>query len=217
MTPADVVMDNISDVMTFTRFLMRFQKAFSEDEIVIFEDYLDGDFKTFISPTGSTCENGSDILDSFSHFVYHQSGGELVLGNLKGVFEDNCYRLTCPVIHSKANTYGPEDKGETGIHEFFSNHVCTRRCQEFLKPEKYSLHAVPSAPPYVQHTDHTDTKEPCDTNDANTACENTMPFEFMAEPPKYATVDPNQPPSYESCIGTTGLRNRKTVVCETTT
>ena len=126
-------MDDISILMSASRFIMRFQKSFSKDEFVIFEDYLHGDFKTFITSAGSTYEIGSDILGSFCHFVYQQSGRQQVLANLKGVFKDNTFRLTCPTVHSRSGTFGAEDLGEAGIRDFFINHKCTHICQDFIK------------------------------------------------------------------------------------
>lgn len=132
-------MDNISEIMYATRMLMRFDKRFSEDEVVAFEELIDGDFKTFIDENGNATENRSEIVDALCHFSYHFSNGEYVLNNIKGVKngpdhqeKPNTFCLTTPAFHSKTTTYGPTDRGTIGIQDFFKAHHCSAICKNFV-------------------------------------------------------------------------------------
>ena len=142
-------MDNVSEIMHVTRLLMRFDKRFSEDEVVAFEELLEGDFKTFVDEKGHMAENGSEILAALCHFSYHCSNGEYILTNLKGVkhgpdheVKPNTFCLTTPTFHSKRMSYGPTDRGQTGIQEFFKAHHCSTFCQNFLS-------GIPAAGPVI--------------------------------------------------------------------
>lgn len=152
--PAFGVMDNISEIMNLTRFLMRFKKRFGEDEVVAFEEHIEGDFKHFVDEEGHVLANGLELLEAFCHFSYHQSNGEYIISNLKGVkngpdHEDkpNTFHLTVPSFHSKTGAYGPLDHGETGIQEFFKNHHCSSICQSFIQETDIATpKGVPTAP-----------------------------------------------------------------------
>lgn len=127
-------MENISDVMKITRFFMRFDKKFTENEVVLFEDFLEGDFKTFVTNRGFTTGYGSYILDAFCHFTYHFSNGNLVVCNLKGIETEGEYKLTNPTIHSDDGCYGDKDTRFVGICDFFNNHMCNSICENYIKP-----------------------------------------------------------------------------------
>lgn len=83
---------------------------------------FEGDFKTFVTSTGSTCTNGSGFLDSFCYFVYHHSDGELELGNLKGIL-----RTTTTTSRVRPYTLGPKptDKKTTTSLAFITSLVTT--------------------------------------------------------------------------------------------
>lgn len=136
--PALVVMDNISEIMILMRLLMRFNKRFGEDEVVAFEELIEGDFKVFVDESGNVTENGAEMLAALCHFSYHHSNGEYILSNFKGVKngpdheeKPNTFHLTTPSFHSKTRAYGSTDMGETGIQEFFKTHQCSAICKNF--------------------------------------------------------------------------------------
>ena len=154
-------MDNVSEIMHVTRLFLRLDKRFSENEVVAFEELIEGDFRTFVDEKGRMAENGSEILAALCHFSYHYSNGEYILTNLKGVkngpdHEDkpNTFCLTTPIFHSKSKSYGPADRGQTGIQEFFETHHCSAVCQN-LMPGIATVSPVvpPSAPFYETNRD----------------------------------------------------------------
>jgi hypothetical protein len=78
------------------------------------------------------------VLEAFSHFTYHKSGGSLIVCDLQGRFKLNRYAflksrydLTDPAICSRKGLYGPSDLGEKGIESFFANHVCNKFCHRY--------------------------------------------------------------------------------------
>ena len=152
-------MDNISQIMYLTRMLMRFDKRFGEDEVVAFEELLEGDFTTFVDDKGRVAENGSEILDALCHFSYHYSEGQYILTNLKGVRngpnhdeKPNTFCLTTPHVHSKSKSYGPTDRGQSGIQEFLKAHHCSAVCQSFRLPGTDPM--VPLFTPVVPVMNH---------------------------------------------------------------
>ncbi len=75
-------------------------------------------------------------MEAFSHYTYHQSGGQLIVCDLQGRYrfskfsKTKCrFELSDPAISSRRRTYGPTDLGEKGIESFFHNHVCNKFCQ----------------------------------------------------------------------------------------
>ncbi|KAH3689947.1 uncharacterized protein LOC127863983 isoform X1 [Dreissena polymorpha] len=185
--PIDAVMDSRSDIMVITRLLMRFNKKFSEDEVVLFEDLLEGDFKTFITSRGvATCEQ-SQILDAFAHFTFSVSDEQFVVCNLQGVEENGKYTLSNPVIHSRDGEYGESDKRDVGIIDFFKNHICTSLCKHFPRPD-IECHVMATAPVYrfdtaVNKEIDADETTPMLADDINQA-------------PQYIPYDPCAPPPY---------------------
>lgn len=197
LVPTTVVMDNISDVMKFTRFFMRYDKTFAEDEVVLFEELIE-DFKEFISAVGQVCNIDSGNLNAFTHFTFHATHGQMVVCNLKGAREDDTFKLTCPTVHSVNGEYGPNDKGNIGIQDFFHNHVCSSLCKDFLKPEDI---VSPSAPPV--EFDETISKSLPSEEQAGS---NDFPEDVinnMDGPPPYNVIDQSTPPPYETCVSYT--------------
>ena len=184
--PVLAVMDNVSDIMVLTRFLMRFNKRFSEDEVVAFEELIEGEFKMFIDERGHVTENRPEILGALCHFSYHYSNGEYILNNLKGVKngpenEDNpnTFCLTTPCFHSKSMTYGPTDKGENGIREFFKTHQCSAICQNFISEvDSGCLKAVPTAPVYPDEQNQ-------DKTESNSEDRHVFNNTGLVRPPSY--------------------------------
>ena len=181
-------MDNISDVMVLTRLVMRFNKRFTEDEVVLFEDLLEGNFKTFVTNKGETTPQGTQSLDAFCHFTYHASNQQFVVCNLRGVEDEDeleHFKFTEPVVHSVDGSFGSSDKSVTGIRDFFKNHVCSSLCKDYSKPSDFIL---PSAP--------------CKIDDACTSSKtteaNTYAQKEVYELPVFMSEDPNAPPPYDA-------------------
>lgn len=198
LKPVDAVMDSISDVMTFTRFFMGFNKRFAADEVVLFENLLEGEFKTFVTALGDTTDCGSEVLDAFCHFTYHHSGEQYIVCNLKGI-EDEChFHLTNPTIHSRNGMYGKKDKGEIGIRDFFEHHVCNAICEHFTKPEHVHIQTshteiAPRAPLYSA------TESPALDSESDDYDESDEAFPGQSIPlPAYSPYDPDSPPPYSS-------------------
>lgn len=191
-------MESISDVMKITRFFMRYDKIFTENEVVLFEDLLEGDFKKFVTNQGFTTGYGSEILDAFCHFTFHVSNRNLVVCNLKGIEEEGHYKLTNPTIHSHGGCYGDKDRRDVGICDFFKNHICNAVCENFMKPGNIHAHSEPSAPELCS-LDNTDTK-------VTEAADVSVPEDYNDEgsqsiyPPNYTSVDPYGPPPYDTCM-----------------
>lgn len=75
-------------------------------------------------------------MEAFSHYTYHQSGGQMIVCDLQGRYRFNKFNrnksrfeLSDPAICSRRRTYGPTDLGEKGIESFFFNHSCNGFCQ----------------------------------------------------------------------------------------
>ena len=86
--PAEIVFIQPAETFvdyTSTMLLKRFDKRFTKNEFVVFEDRLKGDFKTFVSSEGAVYPGAheKDALTAFSHFTYHYSDGENVICNFK--------------------------------------------------------------------------------------------------------------------------------------
>ncbi|XP_052788416.1 myosin heavy chain kinase B-like isoform X2 [Mya arenaria] len=134
LTPEMAIMNTQSDFQMFARFFWNFKKIFSEDEAVVIERRLKGDFITYVHTTGHATHEMSALPAAFCHFSYQESGVQFVICNLQGVHDKEKFVFTNPVIHSISETFGESDKGAKGIATFFENHVCTYLCQDFIKP-----------------------------------------------------------------------------------
>ncbi|WAR12723.1 VWKA-like protein [Mya arenaria] len=186
--PIDAVMDSRSDIMVITRLIMRFDKKFSENEAVLFEDLLEGDFKTFVTSKGEATCDESQVLDAFAHFTYQATDGNMVACDLRGVENDGKFRLTSPVIHSVDGSFGDSDKSTVGIRDFFQNHMCTALCHDFPKPDEL-FPRTPSAPVYLSCS--TTSKE-IDADDKTPMLSDDDDF----QPPEYVLHDGSSPPPY---------------------
>ncbi|KAK3086113.1 hypothetical protein FSP39_013720 [Pinctada imbricata] len=106
-----------------------FHRKLVEGEHVIVEEYLPGKFEKFDKTV-------DDFVQSFQHFSYHMSEREFIFFGLEGVKFDDFYKLTVPFIHSVKKEFGPRDKGEDGITDFFINHRCNDICRKWTTPKK---------------------------------------------------------------------------------
>ena len=197
MKPIEAVMDSTSFVMTFMRILMRFDKKFAEDEVVLFEEFLDGDFRTFVTISGETTGSGSDILDAFSHFTYHESNGKFVVCNLKGIEAEGEYKLSNPTIHSCDGSYGNKDRHNEGIADFFTNHTCNAFCKNFIKPNTKN-----GCESFGNFKASVFTCEDC-TGEKRALTIGHDCEQGPAGPPEYSLSDPLRPPSYTTCCNNT--------------
>ncbi|XP_041376859.1 alpha-protein kinase 1-like [Gigantopelta aegis] len=123
--------------VAFTNCVRRSKNKVTAKEWVIIEENLGMDFKDFIQKDGTSVLIDPTSLDAFVHYSYHKSGGKLVIVGLRGVESetDNGYKLTCPVIHSYAQTFGDTDRGEEGIRKAFEHHRCTNMCYAMDRPQ----------------------------------------------------------------------------------
>lgn len=106
------------------------------------------DFKRFTSNSGWIEESGdwtTELMEAFSHYTYHSSGGRHLVCDLQGRYRDNRrfrngksrFELTDVAICSRARSFGPTDLGEKGIESFFANHTCNSFCQHWWdEPDK---------------------------------------------------------------------------------
>jgi hypothetical protein len=63
-------------------------------------------------------QEGSDLLQAFSHFTYNVTGRKMLVCDLQGVYNkaENLFELTDPVIHNVSKqghtrVYGRSDRG----------------------------------------------------------------------------------------------------------
>ena len=83
-------------------------------------------------------------MEAFTHYTYHESGGQLIVCDIQGRYKHTRYskdksrfELSDPAICSRRRLYGPTDLGEKGIDSFFSNHVCNEFCNSgWNKPNR---------------------------------------------------------------------------------
>ena len=80
----------------------------------------------------------ADVPQAFTHFTFQDSGGQMLVCDLQGVFERKMtpptFLLTDPVIHfasrhgGRAHKYGRTDRGMAGMRDFFRTHECNALC-----------------------------------------------------------------------------------------
>ncbi|XP_041361773.1 alpha-protein kinase vwkA-like [Gigantopelta aegis] len=74
------------------------------------------------------------ITDTFMHFTYHASGGQVVVCDFKGANSENQLTLADTVVHSADKLYGDLDNGPDGMRAVFQNHTCNEVCNGWSKP-----------------------------------------------------------------------------------
>lgn len=109
------------------------------------EPFIRGEYHKFNSNTGFAAE-GSNLLQAFSHFSYHHSGGTRLVCDLQGGKYDDFFVLTDPVVCSKDESFGATDLGQAGMENFFAHHRCNEFCSRgWLKPARIAKHFTPVA------------------------------------------------------------------------
>jgi hypothetical protein len=133
-------------------FAALFQKNFKTGDHILVEPFLTGAYHKFNSNSGWRIEEAK-LLQAFSHFTFHRSGGELILCDLQGIKDQDEYVLTDPAIHSMfEGQYGMTDLGESGIQSFFASHQCNKFCQAMkLKKQNFG----PSKMKMIKETSYT--------------------------------------------------------------
>lgn len=119
------------------------RRRLSTNDIVLIEDDLRYDedkpgrkreLEVYMDNLGKKYTCIAKDLETFAHFTFHHSGGQLVVCDLEGVQDGAGFYLKTPVIHSREKRYGKSDLGLEGIIEVFNNHVCNELCQDLIKP-----------------------------------------------------------------------------------
>lgn len=120
----------------------RSSRAMPVGERVLIEPYVPGEFKKYNSNSGWVCDaaDGGDMLQAFSHWTYHKSGGTQLVCDIQGIRCQECYILTDPVINSATGECGVCDLGVDGMNGFFYHHECNRFCnpqwKRIVNPQK---------------------------------------------------------------------------------
>lgn len=128
--PCIAEMDSISVFNTPFRYIKGYEKQLAETEHVLIEELIEGEFRTFIDSKGTICQE-SEFLNTFVHYSYVESNGDLVLCNIEGVDGDKNVKLSTATIHSRNRTFGSRDQGEQGILNVFRNHKCNNTCKNW--------------------------------------------------------------------------------------
>ena len=105
-------------------------------ESVTVEEYIRGDFKKWCNNYGFI-SNESLSMPAFMHWSWIQTGGELMVSDLQGVWtkgDGGGFILTDPAIISLNNSYGQTDTGAEGMLMFFYNHKCNQFCESLPRP-----------------------------------------------------------------------------------
>ena len=102
-------------------------------EYVIVEDYIEGDYKKWCNNYGFVSTE-SLSMPAFMHWSWVHTKGELMIADLQGVWKQEGFVLTDPVIMSLNNSYGVTDTGVEGMIMFFHKHQCNQFCQGLPKP-----------------------------------------------------------------------------------
>ena len=89
------------------------------DESVIVEEYIAGEFNKWCSNYGFISAE-SQSMPAFMHWSWVHTRGEMMVGDLQGVWKPDGFLLTDPVIMSLSNSFGPTDTGAEGMIMFFT-------------------------------------------------------------------------------------------------
>eukprot|EP00040_Diaphanoeca_grandis_P026536 m.148848 g.148848 ORF g.148848 m.148848 type:complete len:605 (-) comp30625_c0_seq2:373-2187(-) len=112
-----------------------------EDGFVFVEQKLQGEYTKWNSNNGKVknLNSTTEVLQAFSHYTHHESGGTKLVCDLQGVYnaEENTFSLVDPVIHSTGGSqgrFGKTDLGQEGMNKFFRSHKCNKDCVLFGLP-----------------------------------------------------------------------------------
>ena len=97
------------------------------------EEYIAGEFKKWCSNYGFISAE-SQSMPAFMHWSWVHTRGEMMVGDLQGVWKPDGFLLTDPVIMSLSNSFGPTDTGAEGMIMFFNQHKCNNYCQSLPRP-----------------------------------------------------------------------------------
>lgn len=204
LLPCVAVMDKVAPFYNRVfRFLHKnYSRVIAEDDCVLLEERVPGQFTNFVNPDGNSSNVCPRSLHQFAHFCFNESKGQLAVTNLQGIIKDNKLVLSCPVLHSVTQKYGPRDKGMQGIANFFKNFskTCCEDCKKNLSFENVSY---PSAPPIVGNDTGPMTTE-------KTAADFMLTYEEGPRgsvPPSYSDIagfgdKESPPPPYDSSCST---------------
>jgi len=98
------------------------------------EDELFGPFSKLNNNAGmvsSDEELSNEIVQTFCHWTYSRSNGQLIIVDCQGVFCEfqNAFILTDPAIHClQLERFGGTNLGELGMKKFFQTHICGKFC-----------------------------------------------------------------------------------------
>ena len=95
--------------------------------------YIEGQFQKWCNNYGFISAE-SQSLPAFMHWSWVHTKGELMVADLQGVWKEDGFVLTDPVIMSLNNSYGSTDTGTEGMVMFFYKHQCNSFCQYLPKP-----------------------------------------------------------------------------------
>ncbi|CAL1145541.1 unnamed protein product [Cladocopium goreaui] len=127
-----------------------------EDELMMVELPIYGEFKKFNSNTGWSSGEGN-LPGAFSHWTWVESNGKHLICDLQGHRglpggtkttdgSSNYYAFSDPAVLSKVSgSYGPADLGEEGQKTWFSHHVCNDFCKSLGLEGKVSYNSVINA------------------------------------------------------------------------
>ncbi|CAM9143322.1 unnamed protein product [Chrysoparadoxa australica] len=88
------------------------------------ERFIEGTYTKHNSNSGFVDQHHRNTPQTFSHFTFDKSGGELMVVDIQGVGD----LYTDPQIHSRDCRFGPGDLGVRGMAQFFATHQCSSIC-----------------------------------------------------------------------------------------
>lgn len=119
------------------------------NEYVAVEDFIPGQFTKWCNNYGYISQEAKSVnllMPAFMHHSWSHSVGQIMVGDLQGVRNDNGYQLTDPAILSTTGEYGPTDTGIEGMAMFFLNHECNDICRRLRRPTlRHFQGKIPSA------------------------------------------------------------------------
>ncbi len=118
-------------------------------EYGLVEDYLEGKFTKWTNNNGSIDPDCDDVLQTFMHYSWVESQGEMMVADLQGVRNNLEFLLTDPAILSNSingGLYEGSDTGVKGIAMFFLKHKCNDLCRQLKLP-------IPKLDDVISHLD----------------------------------------------------------------
>ena len=121
--------DNANENINNQRLNSKSLNVFRNEWIMV-EPFLKGDFVKFNANNGLVREKYIEhVLQAFSHFTYHVSGGKRIFCDLQGVERSDMIILTDPcILSNEKGKFGATDLGQQGIIRFMIAHDCNEYC-----------------------------------------------------------------------------------------